>query len=395
MKGREVIMAEEVRDYIEKIFAKNPLKIVVSKAVSKDVRYRKITVVRKEKGYQIERLTQKQAFHENVSAWDEQKLIDMCAGWLGTGYGQLNAWTDGEECSVMVSKKGTASMVCKRTTQFNPQKIAAGHNRKKEYIFNEGDIIEPMIDMGILTSEGKVVRTMYDKFKQINRFAQIIDDVIKDKGYRNLNIIDFGCGKSYLTFILYYYFTEVKHMNVTMTGLDLKEDVIKHCNEAAAKYGYDGLNFEVGDINGYHSDKPVDMVITLHACDTATDYALYNAVCWNAKMIFSVPCCQHELNGQIESDNYSVLTRYGLIKERTAALMTDAIRAELLEYCGYRTQVMEFVDFAHTPKNLLIRAEKTGTKRKQSLDEVTRLMEEFHLSPTLYKLMLEGCMIKD
>ena len=404
LKGRVTFMEDNVRDriqdnvsdtkkdiqnYIEKIFAKNPLRIVVSKAVSKDVKYRKITVVRKEKGYQIERLTQKQAFHENVSVWDEQKLIDMCARWLGTEYGQLNAWTDAEECSVMVSKKGRASMVCKRTTQFNPQKLSAGHNRKKEYIFNEGDIIAPMIDMGILTAEGKVVRTMYDKFKQINRFAQIIDDVIRDKGYEHLNIIDFGCGKSYLTFILYYYFTEVKHMDVTMTGLDLKEDVIAHCNEAAAKYGYDRLHFEVGDINGYHSDKPVDMVITLHACDTATDYALYNAVCWNAKMIFSVPCCQHELNGQIESDNYSALTRYGLIKERTAALMTDAIRAELLEYCGYKTQVMEFVDFAHTPKNLLIRAEKTGVKRKQSLEEVKRLMEEFHLSPALYRLMIE------
>ena len=339
-------MAEEVRDYIEKIFAKNPLKIVVSKAVSKDVRNRKITVVRKEKG-----------------------------------------------CSVMVSKKGTASMVCKRTTQFNPQKIAAGHNRKKEYIFNEGDIIEPMIDMGILTSEGKVVRTMYDKFKQINRFAQIIDDVIKDKGYRNLNIIDFGCGKSYLTFILYYYFTEVKHMNVTMTGLDLKEDVIKHCNEAAAKYGYDGLHFEVGDINGYHSDKPVDMVITLHACDTATDYALEKAVRWNASVILSVPCCQHELNRQIKNETLAPILEYGILKERFSAILTDGLRAQMLESKGYDTQILEFIDMEHTPKNLLIRAVKNENKKYSEQQKAAweACIEAFHVKPTLQKeLFLEG-----
>lgn len=236
---------------------------------------------------------------------------------------------------------------------------------------------------------------MYDKYKQINRFIEIVDDaaqaLTKEAQGRELTIIDFGCGKSYLTFILYYYFTVIKGTGVKMIGLDLKEDVIANCNQVAKKYGYEGLSFQLGDINGFQWEGPVDMVITLHACDTATDYALYNAIGWGTKMIFSVPCCQHELNGQLESEDLSLLTRYGIIQERFAALLTDSIRANLLEYCGYKTQVLEFVDLSHTPKNLLIRGMKKKSLDREYcekiLNETKRSMDAFHVRPALYELL--------
>ena len=222
------------------------------------------------------------------------------------------------------------------------------------------------------------------------RQVEIIDDEIKKNDYKELTILDFGCGKSYLTFVLYYYFVKIKNINVKMIGLDLKEDVIKKCNEIAKSYKYDNLHFELGDINGFKYNNKVDMVITLHACDTATDYALYNAVKWNAKMIFSVPCCQHELNSQMKSDELSILTRYGIVQERVAALMTDAVRANILECCGYKTQLLEFIDISHSPKNILIRASKGNVskeKKEKSLNEVNNLVKQFNFDPTLLKLV--------
>ena len=335
--------------------------------------------------YQIGRYTEKQVFYENV---EEDSFGDCLTGELDRGYRQVNAFATGEEWDVKISKKGKLA-VNKRKTEGKAITIA-GNNRKKKYILEEGMDIPVFVSLGIFTKDGKVVNSMYDKFKQINRFAEIVDDVMKSYNKSSINILDFGCGKSYLTFVVYYYLQEVKHLDVHITGLDLKAQVIEDCNRLAEKFGYTGLQFELGDINGYRTDMDIDMVMTLHACDVATDYALYNAICWNADYILSVPCCQHELNRQIHSDKLAAITHYGILKERMAALMTDSIRGLMLEACGYKTDVMEFIDIAHSPKNLLIRAVKKNVsqeKRNKALTEAENLCEEFGVKQTLMEML--------
>lgn len=334
----------EINEYILKIFENNIQKAVISKPANKNCEYKKITITKMSNSYQVAKYTEKQVFHENITA---EKIAGRCIELIDNTYLQFNAWSQNKEYSIMITKKGKVFYKAKNTGN-QPAVAPMDHNRQKQYILKEGTVIEPLVDMGIFTKEGKVVKAMYDKYKQINRLIEIIDDSVKQRDYKKLNIIDFGCGKSYLTFIVYYYLTEIKGIDATIIGLDLKKDVIEKCNKAAEKYGYKNLHFELGDINGYKCPFDVDMVITLHACDTATDFALYNAINWGAKMIFSVPCCQHELNSQIKTENLSVLTRYGIIQERFSALLTDSIRGNLLEYCGYKTQLLEFIDFAHT-----------------------------------------------
>ncbi len=380
----------ELKSYIERIFESNVQKLVISKPASKQSEFKKITVNLMPKFYQIAKYTEKQVFHENITA---DKIAERCFEIMDGSFQQLNSWSDEKEAYITISKKGKIFYKEKKLSAASPCPTKVEHNRKKQYLLPEGEIIEPLVDMGIFTKEGKVVQSMYDKYKQINRFIEIIDDSIRQQDYKKLNIIDFGCGKSYLTFIVYYYLTEIKKIDATIIGLDLKKDVIEKCNKASEKYGYKNLRFELGDINGYKCPFDVDMVITLHACDTATDFALYNAINWNAKMIFSVPCCQHELNSQIETDNLSILTRYGIIQERFSALLTDSIRGNLLEYCGYKTQLLEFIDFAHTPKNILIRAtlkqNPTKASKEKALCEVQKAIEEFNVNPTLYKLLIK------
>ena len=383
---------EEMERYLDEMLTPALTKAVISNPKNKSEEYRKIVVNRKKNGFQIEKYTEKQVFHENITA---EQLGERCAALVGDRYQQVDAWDSEKQYTLLISKKGKCTFKRKMLgAQKNPAPAADSHNRKKQYILEEGTVIPPLVDMGVFTQEGKVVRTMYDKYRQINRFIELIDDAVRDTKATELHVIDFGCGKSYLTFILYYYLTEVRHIDAKIIGLDLKADVIENCNKTAQKYGYDGLRFELGDINGYKAPFDVDMVITLHACDTATDFALYNAIQWNARMIFSVPCCQHELNAQMKPENLSILSNYGIIQERFAALATDAIRGNLLEYCGYKTQLLEFVDFAHTPKNILIRAMSRPITpkalRAKKLQEAEKLMEEFRFEPTLYKLVKEA-----
>lgn len=386
---------EELKKVLDEVFKDEIIKIVISNKLNKEVKYNKIVVNLKEankgKFYQIEKFTDKQVFHENISFENINEKVYEC---LNGNYKQLSAWSDNYTYDMKISKKGKVFLGKKKSD--NSKVVKKGHNKEKNYILKEGMIIEPLIDLGVFTKEGKVINSKYDKYKQINRFIEIIDDEIKKSDYKELTILDFGCGKSYLTFVLYYYFVKIKNINVKMIGLDLKEDVIKKCNEIAQRYNYDNLNFELGDINGFKYNNKVDMVITLHACDTATDYALYNAVKWNSKMIFSVPCCQHEFNAQMKSDELSILTKYGIVRERIAALMTDSVRANLLECAGYKTQLLEFIDISHSPKNILIRASKSNVskeKKEKSLKEVNNLIETFNFNPTLFNLLKDDKLI--
>ncbi len=277
-----------------------------------------------------------------------------------------------------------------------PGETELRHNRAKNYILGEGTPVLFLVELGIMTAEGKVVRPRYDKFRQINRFLEFIEDVLPElPREQELSILDFGCGKSYLTFAMYYYLHERKGYSVRITGLDLKEDVIERCNALAQRFGYSGLHFLQGDIASYEGCDRIDMVVTLHACDTATDYALEKAVGWGAKVILSVPCCQHELNRTLANDMLSPVLKYGLLKERMAALITDGLRAGLLEQLGYQVQVLEFIDMEHTPKNILLRAVRKdavvpAAVRKQRRERYENCIRELHVNPTFYRDMIGG-----
>ena len=389
-----------LQEFLEKQFDENLMLAVLSGQRSKEkeapskVRIRQIEL----KGsvcYQASSTVGTKVLHSNYSreeviAYVEQSLQEG-------GFSQLQVQGRCKDGSVLVSKKGKVTVKVKEHQAKEPVQILA-HNRVKQYILKEGTPVPFLVDLRVMNKEGKIHRPAYDKFKQINRFLEFIEDILPALSReREVTILDFGCGKSYLTFAMYYYLKELKKYDVHIIGLDLKEDVIRKCNGLAEKYGYEKLHFLCGDIAEYEGVQKVDMVVTLHACDKATDYALAKAVEWDAQVILSVPCCQHEVNKQIQSEEYSLLTRYGIIKERFSALTTDAIRANLLECCGYKTQLLEFIDFEHTPKNILIRAVRRpvlpSSAKKKYLAEVENMCREFHLEPTLYTLLRNDCKV--
>ncbi len=366
------------------------IKLTLSSPKSTMEEYKRITARNSSKGFLVEKFTEKQAFHETVP---ESELPAFLEKSLTESFRQLNVQTEGFDFELKISKKG--KILTNKTKNNISQAIlpdAVSHNRKKNYILEEGIFVPALYELGVMTKEGKIVAQKYDKFKQINRFVECIDDALKnDEGNKSLEIVDFGCGKSYLTFVLYYYMTQLKGRKVHITGLDLKKDVIQKCNEIAKKYAYSDMTFLCGDIKDYKPKTPPDMVVTLHACDTATDFALYNAILWESRYIFSVPCCQRELNGKIKSGSFGIITDYGLIKERFCALATDAQRAKILELCGYKTDILEFIDMDNSPKNLLIRAKKTKLpneyKKKTILSELDEFFGMADCKLTLYELL--------
>lgn len=325
---------------------------------------RKVTVrpVRQKSGmvYQLEKLVGSQAFHENVEQQEAAaRLIAMMAD-----YRQALLKSPEADTQLLANKKGAVTMLQGKPTGKPREQTAAVHDRVKSYLIPEGEPAAFLVQLGVMTPDGRVVKAKYDKYRQINRFLEMVADVLPalPRG-RQLTVVDFGCGKSYLTFALYHLLAIRERLPVRIVGLDLKADVIRDCARLAADLGWDDLSFAVGDISAYQDEAAVDMVVTLHACDTATDAALLQAIGWGASVILSVPCCQHELFRQIDQPVLKPLLKHGILKERFAALATDAIRANLLETAGYRTQILEFIDMAHTPKNLLIRAVKSQGMR--------------------------------
>lgn len=390
---------ENVRKLLEQNLNEQTLRATVSNRRKKQISPKLVYRPFLEKGrllFQQEEYRNDQVFHENM---EKDRAAEKICRLLEKDYKQLDLQCETSSFSVLVSKKGVSSIRSNSAQSW--KKIDLSHNRKKRYILDGSETVPFLVDLGVQTQDGKIIDKKRKKLGQINRFLEFVRDVLpelreRQKDGRPLRIIDFGCGKSYLTFAVYYYLNIMNGFEVQMTGLDLKSDVIAHCRSLAEKYGYGGLHFSQGDIRSYEGEEQADLVITLHACDTATDFALAKAVGWGAKVILSVPCCQHELNQQIDCDLLKPLFQYGILKERFAALLTDALRGSLLEQYGYDVQILEFIDMEHTPKNLLIRAvKKDGAgsretkKRNVPATEYEILCDAMNSHATLEKLLAE------
>ena len=379
MERLKNILEEQLTAELAQIIISNPRRA----ALAQKIKIRPV-LLKEALNFQITEYKGKQVFHENLKKKEASEYI---VNQMENFFGQMVLESSTKTVNVLVSKKGTVTIKQKaQKNEMKPKELS--HNRKKRYILEEGTAIPFLVDLGVQTKEGKIVNSRYDKFRQINRFLEFIQDIVENlpKG-RELTIVDFGCGKSYLTFAMYHYLKVMKGFDIRVIGLDLKEDVIAYCNELKDKYGYEKMSFTTGDIASYTGVDAVDMVVTLHACDTATDYALEKAVKWGASVILSVPCCQHELNYQMKNEELSAVLKYGLLKERIATLVTDGLRAEMLEQCGYDTQVLEFIDMEHTPKNILIRGVKKNKDTAADFEKYDNCCKALGVDPMLGKLL--------
>ena len=410
----------ELEEVLEQCLGQNFVHMIISNPKKGDFAGKVGVRCYEDKGtlmFQFARYQNNQVFHLNYAKEEAKNYI---LSELVPIYRQMQFFTTEKQYTILISKKGKITIKKKKSGGEKAKELSLSHNRAKKYILEEGIAVPFLQDLGVMTQDGKIVRTKMDKFRQINRFLEFVEDILPqlDKD-RELTLLDFGCGKSYLTFAMYYYLHELKGYDIRIIGLDLKTDVILHCNELAKKYGYEKLTFLVGDIADYEGVDQVDMVVTLHACDTATDYALAKAVGWNAKVILSVPCCQHEVNKQFEKQRnlhsgkmklktevmgvsemlgdqlasmeevLGPIMDYGLLRERFAALVTDGLRAKRLESEGYETQVLEFIDMEHTPKNILLRAVKKGSPAAKSRKEAEDCERFLKIQPTLGMLLAE------
>ncbi len=359
-----------------------------------DFPYSKITIkpYQSKKGlmWQTEKIKGAQAFHENLST---DELINWIEAEGKANFGQCCLTASGTTIHYTIFPDKTKR---KQSENSVKQERVQSHNKEKNYILPQGANIPALVDLGIFTKDFKIINSKYDKYKQINRFIEIVDDAFKSYPKNDITILDFGCGKSYLTFIIYYYFTQIKKVNATVIGYDLKEDVVEHCNAIAKSYGYDRLKFYVNDVTkGELFGGDVDMVITLHACDIATDFALYHAISQKVPRVFSVPCCQHEICSSIKKGgDFDILLGHGLLKERFSALLTDGIRAEVLKKCGYEVDVIEFVDLVHSPKNIMLRC-KLKKPIKPDLSEIKELQSKYGFKQKLIELINEHSSNRD
>lgn len=381
---------EDSNAFLDQIFESDSLILAILSSPAKKAISQKITIrpiiIKNELNYQLTEQKQAQALHRNFSKKE-------CLKWLKEAfldYKQAFYYTKDADYQILISKKQKITLLSKPSSKTDQN---LSHNRPKQYLLQEDHPVPFLEQLGVMSHEGKVIAKKRDKFRQINRFLEMIDDVLPHlAGEQRIHIIDFGCGKAYLTFALYHYLKIVKGLNVEIIGLDLKQDVIQFCQDLTEKLGYDrDLRFKLGDINSYHASSKVDMVISLHACDTASDAALEKAIRWQAKVILCVPCCQHELYQQVRSEMLAPILKHGILKERFASLATDALRAQLLEVLGYHTQVIEFIDLEHTPKNLLIRAVKSGKSESQEKhwQAYLKMKEALQVDPSLEKRFLK------
>ena len=371
-------MKVDIKDVLEEIIDNGIISITVSNKKFADYKYEKVNITRLEEDYQITRYTKTQAFHKNVN---EEDLFDELVE-IVNNYKQIDGKCEKGNYNVRINKRNN---VLKRFTAIKNKPVYKSHDRIKNYILSDYKNIEVLKDLDIITLDNKIAAPMRDKFRQINKYVELVNDLIAQDEISKLKIVDFGAGKSYLTFVLYHYLTYTRRIEVEIIGIDLKEDVIKNNNDLAKKYAYKNLSFICGDINDIEVSN-VDMVISLHACDIATDFALNKALEWQAKYIVAVPCCQNEVYKQIKSNKFSEMIKYGVVKDRISAIITDTVRANVLEYSGYNTQVIEYIDSDHSLKNLMIRARFTNYKDEKALENIINLQNEFNFSQKLLEL---------